>query len=72
MPKTMNLQKRWACILADRVEKVIIWDGVSDWAPAKNYLMIELEDASPVGTGWDYVDGKFVDNRPVFMEGEEL
>jgi hypothetical protein len=44
---------------------VIIWDGVQNWPPAADYTMIELADDSSAGIGWDYVDGEFVDNRPV-------
>jgi hypothetical protein len=54
----------WACIAGGKVEHVVRWDGVSDWPPATDYLMIDLADYPHVGVGWDYVDGEFVDNRP--------
>jgi hypothetical protein len=71
MPNNSNVEKRWACVKDGKVEQVIIWDGVQEWAPAESYTMVELADDSPVGPDWDYVDGEFVDNRPV-EEPEEL
>jgi len=69
MPDNTNLPvSRWACIKDGKVEMVTIWDGVQKWAPAKTYTMVELPDDSPVGPDWDYVDGEFVDNRPLELE----
>ena len=71
MPNNSEIEKRWACVKDSKVDMVIIWDGVQNWPPAKDYEMVELADDSPVGPDWDYVDGEFVDNRPV-EELEEL
>jgi hypothetical protein len=64
----MAENKRWACIKANKVEMVIIWDGSATWSPADDYTMVELPDTSPVGPDWDYSNGNFVDNRPVEIE----
>ena len=64
MPNNSEIEKRWACVKDGKVEMVIIWDGVQTWPPAETYTMVELAEDSPVGPDWDYVDGKFVDNRP--------
>ena len=64
MPNNSEIEKRWACVLDGKVEMVIIWDGVQTWPPAETYTMVELADDSPVGPDWDYVNGKFEDNRP--------
>jgi hypothetical protein len=60
----MTEEKRWACIKDGKVEMVIIWDGSESWLPAKDFLMVELPQDSPVGPEWDYTNNKFVDNRP--------
>jgi len=66
MPNNTELvEKRWACVKDGKVHMVIIWDGVQEWPPANDYTMVELPDGLPVGPDWDYVDGDFVDNRPV-------
>ena len=65
MAANTQLKERfWACVKDGKVEQAIVWDGVQEWPPAEQYTMVELPDGSPVGIGWDYVDGEFVDNRP--------
>ena len=71
MPNNSEIEKRWACVKDGKVERVIIWDGVKKWSPAETYTMVELADDSPVGPDWDYVNGEFVDNRPVETFDEE-
>jgi hypothetical protein len=71
MPNNSNIEKRWACVKDGKVEQVVIWDGVQEWPPADDYEMVELVDGSPAGIDWDYVDGEFVDNRPVETFDEE-
>lgn len=65
----------WARIVDNKVVAVIAWDGVTHY-PESNGL-VELpyverevdgggtETVIVGGIGWDYVDGEFVDNRPV-------
>jgi hypothetical protein len=65
MPNNSDVEKRWACIRDGKVKQVIVWDGVQEWAPANTYTMVEIVDGVSAGIEWDYVDGEFVDNRPV-------
>lgn len=71
MPNNSEIEKRWACVKDGKVEMVIIWDGVQEWPPANTYTMVELVEGSRAGIGWDYIDGEFVDNRPVETFDEE-
>jgi hypothetical protein len=71
MPNNSQVEKRWACVKDGKVEQVIIWDGVQEWPPAEKYTMVELAEDSPAGIDWDYIDGEFVDNRPVETFDEE-
>ncbi|HEY7822965.1 MAG TPA: hypothetical protein VIG24_09040 [Acidimicrobiia bacterium] len=60
------------------VVNVVVWDGVSDYEPGEGLTLVPLpytEDEDGTrhytgGIGWDYVDGEFVDNRPVEEEPE--
>jgi hypothetical protein len=60
------------------VVNVIVWNGVQPYQPAEGVTLVPLpfveetdeETGETVGRyqggiGWDYVDGQFVDNRPV-------
>jgi hypothetical protein len=60
----MNEVRDWACVKDGKVDMVVRWDGVSKWPPSADYLMIDLTEHPQVSSGWDYVDGQFVDNRP--------
>ena len=55
--------KRYAHIVNGVVVNVSLWDGESTWTPAED--VVEISDGVTAGIGWDYVDGEFVDNRPV-------
>jgi hypothetical protein len=46
-----------------KVVNVVVWDGVQDYQPGEGLEMVVLD--GPGGIDWDYVDGEFVDNRPV-------
>ena len=61
--------KYMAQILDGKVVNVSVWDGQSDWSPSEQ--VVEIPDGVTAGIGLDYVDGEFVDNRPV-EELEEL
>ena len=54
----------WACIADGQVVMVVRWDGVTDWPPSADYLMVDLTETPWVGSGWTYRDGEFVDERP--------
>ena len=64
----MDLESReavWAVIDVDTVVNTVVWDGVSDWTPPDGTTLVSLAEHPHVGIGWDFVDGEFVDNRPV-------
>jgi hypothetical protein len=55
--------KHMAHVVEGKVVNVSLWDGVSEWTPAEE--TVEIPEGVTAGIGWDYVDGEFVDNRPV-------
>lgn len=54
--------KTYAIIENGSVTNVIIWDGETEWSHDGKAVLIP--EGSHAGIGWDYVKGKFVDNRP--------
>ena len=63
---------RYAHILPDgNVWGVSLWDGVTDYTPPEGHTLVALPDGSPVGPGWTYLDGEFIDERPVEDEDED-
>ena len=63
-------ERQWAVIDASTgmVENVIVWDGTSTYDPGAGRTLVELEGRA--GIGWQYVDGEFVDVRPIEEEVE--
>lgn len=68
--------KYMAHVVDGTVVNVSRWDGKTSWAPAEQVVEIptvdyvdeetgETRQRATAGIGWDYVDGQFVDNRPV-------
>jgi hypothetical protein len=55
--------KSMAHIVDGKVVNVSLWDGVTPWEPAEE--VIEISEGVTAGIDWNYVDGEFVDNRPV-------
>jgi hypothetical protein len=55
--------KTYAHIVDGKVVNVSLWDGVTEWTPAEE--VVEIPEGVTAGIDWDYVDGEFVDNRPV-------
>jgi hypothetical protein len=55
--------KRYAHIVDGKVVNVSIWDGESEWNPEEE--IVELPYGSTAGIDWDYIDGEFIDNRPI-------
>lgn len=55
--------KKMAHIIDGKVVNVSLWDGVAPWEPAEE--VVEIPEGVSAGPDWDYVDGEFVDNRPV-------
>jgi hypothetical protein len=54
----------YAIVIDNKVTNVVLWDGESNWEHEGD--AVELTDNA--GIGWDYIDGKFLDNRPVETE----
>lgn len=52
--------KKYAHIKDSKVINILIWDGVTT-LPDQNNL---VEIVNNEGIGWDYIEGKFIDNRP--------
>lgn len=63
MTQEPNNLKTFAHIVDGKVVNVSLWDGVTEWTPAEE--IVEIPENVSAGIGWDYVDGEFVDNRPV-------
>jgi hypothetical protein len=54
--------KTYAQIVDGKVINVSVWNN----EPAADLegQFVEIPEKSPAGIGWDYIDGKFIDNRP--------
>lgn len=71
------MEQQYAVVADGKVVNTVVWDGVSAYEPAEGTLVAlpftdeTDEDTSETrrrytgGIGWDYVNGEFVDNRPV-------
>jgi len=62
--------KYMAHVVDGKVVSVSVWDGVAEWKPAEK--VVEIPEGVTAGIGWDYVDGNFVDNRPVEIYPEDV
>jgi len=49
----------------NRVDNVIVWDGVSDYAAPEGYTLVQIPEPNETdptpGEGWFYTDGAFVE-----------
>ena len=54
------MEKSYALIKDNKVVNVILWDGESELSYVDELVPL-TENA---GIDWDYIDGKFLDNRP--------
>lgn len=54
--------RRYAVIADGIVVNVALWDGVTEWTPGDNLLVVQSDTAQ---IGWSYVDGEFVAPPPV-------
>ena len=63
------MSKKYAVIDKETliVENVVLWDGVTNWNPGNQYLLIEVEGINPMGSGMKYEDGNFI-----FINGEDV
>ena len=63
--------KHYAIVVDGVVVNTVVWDGVTEYNPGG--LLVDLTGLDPEpGIGWDYLDGKFVDNRPVVSYPETV
>ena len=58
-----NKLKTYAHIVDGKVVNVSIWDGKAAFSPEQE--LVEIPEGETAGIDWDYIDEKFVDNRPV-------
>jgi hypothetical protein len=56
--------KTYAVVVDGKVVNVVAWTGDNDWTPDQGEAVL-IPDGVTAGIDWDYVDGEFVDNRPV-------
>jgi hypothetical protein len=49
----------------NRVDNVIVWDGVAEYLPPSGYTLVEVPAPSETeptpGEGWFYIDDEFVE-----------
>jgi hypothetical protein len=55
--------KHYAIVQDGVVTNVVVWDGETPYNPDGE--LVEIPEGSTAGIDWDYIDGEFVDNRPV-------
>jgi hypothetical protein len=55
--------KHYAMVEGGVVTNVVVWDGVTEYEPDADLVLIEGLVPEP-GIGWDYDGKKFSDNRP--------
>ena len=60
--QTENL-KTYAHIIDGKVVNVSLWNGEGLYTPDEE--LVEIPEDMNAGIDWDYINGKFVDNRPV-------
>lgn len=60
--------KTYAHIVDGKVVNVSIWDGEAPYSPDEE--LVEIPEGTVAGIDWDYIDGEFVDNRPI-PEGDK-
>jgi hypothetical protein len=54
--------KTYAHIVDGKVVNVSIWDGEAPYTPDEE--LVEIPEGTTAGIDWDYIDAKFIDNRP--------
>ena len=61
---------RFAMMNGASVENVIMADNKEAAERSLRCTLIPLDDHSPVGFGWQFVDGVWVEPTPVELEGD--
>jgi hypothetical protein len=54
--------KNYAHIVDGKVVNSSIWDGEAPYTTDEE--LVEIPQGTSAGIDWDYINGKFVDNRP--------
>jgi hypothetical protein len=54
--------KTYAHIVNGKVVNVSVWNGQAPYNPAEE--LVEILEGTSAGIDWEYINGKFVDNRP--------
>jgi hypothetical protein len=55
--------KTYAHIVDGKVVNVSVWDGETQYTPDEE--LVEIPEGTTAGIDWDYINGEFVDNRPI-------
>ena len=60
----------YAHVKDGKVVNTSVWDGLQSYTPPEGVEMVLLSEsdephAGMAGIGWDFVDGEFIDNRPI-------
>lgn len=64
----MSEVSNWAVINNGVVEKVVLWDGVSEWKPChEDDEVIDVSDLH-ISPGWLYAEGHFSNFEPDGVE----
>lgn len=52
----------WAVIEGENVVNTILWDGVTQFNPGDQYILVDISDDKYdyVSSGWKYVNGEFI------------
>jgi hypothetical protein len=54
--------KTYAHIVNGKVVNVSIWNGLAPYSPVEE--LVQIPEGVSAGIDWDYINDKFVDNRP--------
>lgn len=52
---------RWAIVIGGVVDNVILWDGLTVWAPPVGSDAIQLSEGQECGIGWTWDGSTFVE-----------
>lgn len=63
------MESKYALIIDNKVENIILWDGESEYEFSSSLVLIP--DGLFVDIGFDYIDGEFIDPNPPAVEQTE-
>ena len=55
--------KTYAHVVNGKVVNVSVWDGEAPYNTDEQ--LVEIPEGTSAGIDWDYINGEFVDNRPI-------